>query len=120
LRPTYGIYLPVALDTKGPEIRTGYMENGCVPVKKGQVMRITGKKMVGTATKFYCTYEGLYDDVKVGDTILIDDGNLMMKVNAKGRKRAQETRRRGSERPLHQRPKRHERADVETVDALYL
>jgi pyruvate kinase len=76
----YGIYIPVALDTKGPEIRTGYMENGCVPVTKGQIMRITNKPMKGNAKKFYCTYEGLYGDVKVGDIILIDDGNLEMKV----------------------------------------
>jgi pyruvate kinase len=76
----YGIYIPCALDTKGPEIRTGYMENGKVDVAKGQVMRITSKKMLGTKDKFYCTYEGLYGDVKVGDMILIDDGNLEMKV----------------------------------------
>ena len=82
----YGIFIPCALDTKGPEIRTGYMENGCVPVKKGQVMRITAQKMVGTAEKFYCTYEGLYDDVKVGDSILIDDGNLIMNVIEKDEK----------------------------------
>jgi pyruvate kinase len=82
----FGIYIPVALDTKGPEIRTGYMENGCVPVKKGQIMRITKTPMKGTAEKFYCTYTGLYDDVKVGETILIDDGNLEMKVIDKDEK----------------------------------
>jgi hypothetical protein len=82
----YGIYIPVALDTKGPEIRTGYMENGCVPVKKGQIMRITKTPMKGTSEKFYCTYTGLYGDVKVGDTILIDDGNLEMKVLEKDEK----------------------------------
>lgn len=82
----YGIYIPVALDTKGPEIRTGYMENGQVPVKKGQIMRITKTPMTGTAEKFYCTYTGLYGDVKVGDIILIDDGNLEMKVIEKDEK----------------------------------
>jgi len=82
----YGIYIPVALDTKGPEIRTGYMENGQVPVKKGQVMRITKTPMKGTSEKFYCTYTGLYDDVKVSDIILIDDGNLEMKVIEKDEK----------------------------------
>src|SRR5574344_1882013 len=82
----YGIYIPVALDTKGPEIRTGYMQNGSVPVKKGQVMRITKTPMTGTSEKFYCTYTGLYDDVKVGDLILIDDGNLEMRVIEKDEK----------------------------------
>jgi pyruvate kinase len=76
----YNIYIPVALDTKGPEIRTGYMENGKVDVKKGQIMRITATPMTGTSERFYCTYEGLYDDVKVGDMILIDDGNLEMTI----------------------------------------
>jgi pyruvate kinase len=82
----YGIYIPVALDTKGPEIRTGYMENGKVDVKAGQVMRITMKPMLGNAEKFSCSYKGLYDDVKVGDTILVDDGNLELKVIEKDAK----------------------------------
>jgi pyruvate kinase len=82
----YGIYLPVALDTKGPEIRTGYMENGCVPVKKGQVIRITMKPMTGTSSKFSCSYTGLYDDVKEGETILVDDGNLVLKITSKDEK----------------------------------
>ena len=78
-----GILLPVALDTKGPEIRTGMMENGKVDVVKGQKMRITSQKCLGNAERFYCSYEGLYDDVKVGDLILIDDGNLEMVVTGK-------------------------------------
>ena len=49
-------------------------------------MRITKTPMKGTSEKFYCTYTGLYDDVKVGDIILIDDGNLEMKVIEKDEK----------------------------------
>jgi pyruvate kinase len=86
-RSKYGIYIPVALDTKGPEIRTGYMENGCVPVKKGQIMRITKTPMKGTMPKSsIAPMTGLYGDVKVGDIILIDDGNLEMKVIEKDEK----------------------------------
>lgn len=82
----YGIYLAVALDTKGPELRTGYMENGKVNVDKGQIMRITMKPMVGNTKKFSCSHPGLYDDVSIGDVILIDDGNLEMKVIDKDEK----------------------------------
>ncbi len=82
----YGIYLPIALDTKGPELRTGFMENGKVIVKKGQIMRISMKPMLGNAEKFSCSYPGLYDDVNFGDVLLIDDGNLEMKVIEKDEK----------------------------------
>ncbi len=82
----YGIYLPVALDTKGPELRTGYMENGKVEVKKGHTMRISMTPMLGNSERFSCSYPGLYDDVKVGDIILIDDGNLEMEVTGKDEK----------------------------------
>lgn len=76
----YGIYLPVALDTKGPELRTGYMENGKVMVDKGQIMRISMTPMLGNKEKFSCSHPGLYDDVNINDVILIDDGNLEMQV----------------------------------------
>ena len=81
-----GIYIPVCLDTKGPEIRTGYMENGLVQIKKGQILRISMKPMLGNASKFSCSYSGLYGDVKIGDPILCDDGNLILRVKDKDEK----------------------------------
>lgn len=86
LEKTHGIYIPVALDTKGPEIRTGNMEGGQVDVPEGTIMHITNEDIVGTAARWSCTYKGLYDDVKVGDTILIDDGNLINTVIEKDEK----------------------------------
>ena len=71
-----GIYIPVALDTKGPEIRTGFMENNAIEIPDGHKMRISMQECVGNLERFSVTYAGLYDDVKVGDHILIDDGNL--------------------------------------------
>ena len=76
----YKIYIPIALDTKGPEMRTGMMENGKVTVSKGQIMRITKEKVLGTAERWTCSFAGLYDDVKIGDHILVDDGNLTLEV----------------------------------------
>ena len=78
-----GIYIPCALDTKGPEIRTGYMKDGAIPVKTGQVMRVAMKEVLGTAEKFSVTYTSLYDDVKKGDHLLIDDGELDFEVTDK-------------------------------------
>lgn len=78
-----GIYIPVALDTKGPEIRTGYMEGGKIPVKTGQVMRISMEDCLGNAERFSVSHAGLYEDVDIGNHILIDDGNLDFKVTGK-------------------------------------
>ncbi|MDO5330244.1 MAG: pyruvate kinase [Bacillota bacterium] len=78
-----GIYIPVALDTKGPEIRTGYMENGAIPIEEGQVLKISMTPVIGNAEKISVSYPGLYDDVKVGDSLLIDDGNLELSITGK-------------------------------------
>ena len=75
-----GIYIPVALDTKGPEIRTGLMKDGKVPVHEGQIMRISMKNRLGDAGGFSVTHENLINDVTVGSHILIDDGNLDLLV----------------------------------------
>ena len=75
-----GIYIPVALDTKGPEIRTGYMENDGIDIPDGHKMRISMENCLGNLEKFSVTYAGLFEDVKIGDHILIDDGNLDFEI----------------------------------------
>lgn len=82
-----GILIPVALDTKGPEIRTGMMKDNAVPVKDGQRMTISMEDRLGDQDGFSVTYKGLYDDVKVGDHILIDDGNLDFEIVGKDEKK---------------------------------
>ena len=78
-----GIYIPVALDTKGPEIRTGYMQGDALDIPDGHKMRVSMEDCLGTLEKFSVTYSGLYEDVKVGDHILIDDGNLDFEITEK-------------------------------------
>ncbi|MDE5867541.1 MAG: pyruvate kinase [Anaeroplasmataceae bacterium] len=70
------------LDTKGPEIRTGYLENDePVMLHKGDIIRITmDYSFLGNAKKVAISYAGLYDDISVGGRILIEDGNLTLKV----------------------------------------
>ncbi len=83
LEKEMGLLIPVALDTKGPEIRTGYMQEGGVKVADRQIMRIQMEPIVGNDERFSVTYPGLYDDISVGDSILIDDGNLELLVKEK-------------------------------------
>lgn len=70
------IYIPVMLDTKGPEIRTHDMKDGKIEIKKGQVTRISMKEVLGTPEKISVNYPDLFKDAKVGAHIKIDDGKL--------------------------------------------
>ncbi len=77
-----GWFVGMCLDTKGPEIRTGYLENDePVMLHKGDIIRITmDYSYLGNAKKVAISYPGLYDDISVGGRILIEDGNLTLKV----------------------------------------
>ena len=75
--------LPIAilLDTKGPEIRTGILEGGQkVYLEEGSQFTLTTEQIEGNNTRCSQTYKNLPKDVKVGDTILIDDGLIQLTV----------------------------------------
>ena len=73
---------PVALllDTKGPEIRTGNFDQPEVLLEEGQKFTITMKDVIGDKERCTVSYKGLANDVKPGDTILIDDGLVGLTV----------------------------------------
>lgn len=77
------IYIPIMLDTKGPEIRCHFFLNGSVEILKDSIVRVSMTEVLGTAEKFSVTYEGLFNDINVGDAIKIDDGKLRLDVIAK-------------------------------------
>lgn len=74
--------LPVAtlLDTKGPEIRLKDFANGKEQLVEGQIFTLTTEEMMGTNEKASITYKNLKNDVRVGMTILIDDGKIEMVI----------------------------------------
>ena len=77
--------IPVAimLDTKGPEIRTGELENHeKVTLETGNHAIITTDDgVVGTAERFSLDYKELPKEVEKGSTILIDDGLIELTVD---------------------------------------
>ena len=75
--------LPVAimLDTSGPEIRLKDFKDGKVTLEDGQDFTLTAGDFLGDADKVAITYDKLCRDVKVGGTILIDDGEVELKVS---------------------------------------
>ncbi|MGY6521588.1 MAG: pyruvate kinase [Mongoliitalea sp.] len=68
-------------DLQGPKIRVGEMENGGVQINPGQKITITNEPVIGNAELVSTVYQNLPNDVKGGDRILIDDGNIELAVN---------------------------------------
>lgn len=74
---------PVAilLDLQGPKIRIGNFPGGPVIVKTGDKITVTtDEEEPCTATRLSTTYQELPKDVKPGDRILLDDGNVELRV----------------------------------------
>ena len=75
---------PVALmlDTKGPEIRTGKLESGDekVTIEEGQDFTFVYDDIIGNNTKTTVSYKNLYQDLKPGAKLLVDDGAIEFEV----------------------------------------
>ena len=75
-----GRTIGIMLDTKGPEIRTGLFENDEAKVSRGDIVRIVPGDVLGNSQEFSITYPDLYNDLEIGDNILVDDGNIKLTV----------------------------------------
>lgn len=84
LREELDIPVALLLDMKGPEIRTGMLYSGKntkIQLKDGQKFTLVNEDIEGNEEKVSVSYKGLYNDVKPGTKILIDDGAIELKVD---------------------------------------
>ena len=80
LREERGIPLPILLDTKGPEFRTGRYENGKITLKSGDEFTFTTEQIIGNEKKVSVNYPYLCEVLKKGDTILLNNGLMSFTV----------------------------------------
>jgi pyruvate kinase len=77
----------ILLDTKGPEIRTGFFKEAGskIELKQGQDLKlVTDYDFKGDNTCIAITYKALPSAVKPGQIILCADGSLSLKVKSCG------------------------------------
>ncbi len=74
------LHTAILADLQGPKMRIGEVENNKVLLETGREIIITTEKIVGTAEKIYLTYSKFPEDVKKGETVLIDDGKIVLEV----------------------------------------
>lgn len=77
-----GRAVAVMVDLQGPKIRLGRFVEGEHELALGDVFTITTEDVPGTKELVSTTFAGLPGDVGPGDTILIDDGRVAMRVTA--------------------------------------
>lgn len=71
----------IVLDIKGPKIRTHNFVNDGVTLNDGDDFDfICGEEILGDEKRCSISYDVLYQDIKVGGKILVDDGLLKFKV----------------------------------------
>jgi pyruvate kinase len=82
---------PIAIlgDLCGPKIRVGEFVDGSVVLKDGSIVTITTKPVIGTESLIPSQYKNLIREVVSGHSILLDDGNLELKVIRKFRDRVE-------------------------------
>lgn len=76
--------IPMILDMKGPEIRTGMLytgKNEKIKIEDGQKFTLVNEDIIGDEQKVSVTYKELYKDVEPGTKILIDDGAIELRVD---------------------------------------
>ncbi|GAB1417227.1 pyruvate kinase [Paludibacter sp.] len=77
-------HIALLMDTKGPEVRTTIVENDSVEIKTGDIIKIKGDPNgITKPGEIYVNYLHFVRDLHVGDEILIDDGEIDLKVESK-------------------------------------
>ncbi len=80
---THTPHAGILLDTKGPEIRTGFFADDAkkITLKKGDNITLTADyNFKGSSKKLACSYASLATSVKTGQSVLVADGSLVLTV----------------------------------------
>ena len=72
----------ILLDLQGPKIRVGDLPNGGVRLVEGAAFTLTSRPGSGGAAVATVDYEPLPREVSAGSVLLLDDGNLRLRVAA--------------------------------------
>ncbi|HRP90619.1 MAG TPA: pyruvate kinase [Edaphocola sp.] len=73
--------IAILADLQGPKLRIGMMENNGVLFDEGETITFTPENVEGNKERVYMSYPNFAKDVKVGETILLDDGKIETKVS---------------------------------------
>ncbi|MDA8667384.1 pyruvate kinase [Candidatus Actinomarina sp.] len=71
--------IAIMQDIQGPKIRTGIAQDGTL-LKAGEVVELTSNESTSDDKSLYINYQNLFTDIKPGERVFIDDGQVVMRV----------------------------------------
>jgi len=79
---SHRLAIPVAIliDLPGPKCRTGKLKNGQFKLRKGARVTLTTRRVMGGDGVIPINLPTLAQHIKAGDTVLIDDGAMRLKM----------------------------------------
>jgi pyruvate kinase len=86
LEKELNLYVSIMQDLQGPKIRLGKIKNGKAFLKNGSLFALTREILSGDERVSSVSFPGVIDEIKLGETIYIDDGKIKLKVKKKDNK----------------------------------
>jgi len=74
--------IAIMQDLQGPKIRVGILEGGAIELVPGAQLVITSDDILGTQRKISTTFKEFIHDIKPGDSILLADGLMKLRVDS--------------------------------------
>ena len=75
-----GVEIAILIDLPGPKYRTGKLRGDRAILKKGAQLVLTTQQIEGDAARVSVNLPNLPKDIKPGDTVLLADGAMQLKV----------------------------------------
>lgn len=80
VRESLGLPIAIMLDTKGPEYRIKTFKNSKITLNDGDKFAFTTRDIEGDESIVSVNYEGLMNDLSVGDKVLVNNGLVIFEV----------------------------------------
>lgn len=75
--------LAVLIDLQGPKIRVGELDESEIELITGEKIEITTENIKGTKNRISTSYKHLVEDADIGNSVLIDDGLIRLRITGK-------------------------------------
>lgn len=78
-----GRYIAVVADMQGPKLRVGEFKENKVVLEEGQRFVLDMKNELGTKDRVTLPHKEIFAAIKVGDELLLNDGNIVLQIKSK-------------------------------------